>query len=324
MKDPLVTVILPTYNQAPSLEAALRSALDQTHRNIEVILVDNGSSDGSAALIDRYMSDGRLRVHRYAENGPPTQRWQRAVDEARGEYVSFLFGDDIYLPEKTETQLRAFAGLDEAFGVVYGPHITLHEATGERRVSRGRGPSGWVAADFIMHYHSASLSSIAPLVRTSALRRVPFHTDLFLEGIENILLRLSLIVRFQYLGEPLAIAREHPGNNAKSVARNTRLTLTLLDRLAADPALPTALRPAVVTAKCVALQRLGWMQLRAGADARAARAAILEAIAIDPRYAVHPRTLIGLVLSFAPARLRSMLNRIASLALASRPKYSIP
>ncbi|MSO96196.1 MAG: glycosyltransferase [Thermoleophilia bacterium] len=305
---PLVSIVLGTYNQAPYLGAAIDSALGQTHPKIEVILVDNGSTDGTADVLARYAGVPNLRIQRHARNGAVTKALNEALDDAQGEFVSFLFGDDYYLAEKTERQLSFFATLSTEHGVVFGPGYRLSERTGERWVPPGRGPSGWVARDLLAHFHSASLVPISPLIRRRCLERYRFHEDIFLEGTESLLLRLALSYQFGYLPEPLVVMREHAGNHGKAYRRNTEYNLVLLDKLAREEAFPADLRGVVTTVKAQSLRSLGWTTARLTSDGAAARAAFLAAARMQKRQALHWRTLAGVLLSLVPGRLRGLLN----------------
>lgn len=98
----LVSVIIPTYNRATTLLDAVESALRQTYRNIEVIVVDDGSSDGTEHVL-RDFGD-RISVIRQANAGPSAAR-NRGVAESNGEIVAFLDSDDHWMPDKIERQV---------------------------------------------------------------------------------------------------------------------------------------------------------------------------------------------------------------------------
>lgn len=100
--DPLVSIIVPVFNAEKYLEQCLDSALGQTLREIEVICVNDGSTDSSPAILERYAAqDSRLRVI-HQENAGISAARNAAMEEARGEYVAFLDADDFYLPELCE------------------------------------------------------------------------------------------------------------------------------------------------------------------------------------------------------------------------------
>lgn len=101
---PLVSVIVPTYNRRALVEGAIRGILEQTHRDFELILVDDGSTDGSLEFIEETFDDPRIRVFR-KENGGSASARNFGVAQARGRYVAYLDSDDRWLPHFLESQL---------------------------------------------------------------------------------------------------------------------------------------------------------------------------------------------------------------------------
>lgn len=107
MSEPKISVILPVYNVAPYLEESMNSLLSQTFADFECILVDDGSTDASGAICDRYAAqDPRVRmVHR--ENGGLSAARNSGLDIARGKYISFVDSDDLLHPQFLEILYRA-------------------------------------------------------------------------------------------------------------------------------------------------------------------------------------------------------------------------
>ena len=102
---PLVSVIIPVHNGTTVLSDALTSVRQQTCQNFEVIVVDDGSSDGSHALAQKFADeDSRIKVLRQPNSGVSMAR-NAAIAHARGELIAFLDADDVWLPEKLAAQL---------------------------------------------------------------------------------------------------------------------------------------------------------------------------------------------------------------------------
>ncbi|WFU37357.1 glycosyltransferase [Bradyrhizobium sp. CB82] len=115
LSDILVSIIIPTYNRYHLLAGAISSALKQTHRRIEIIVVDDGSTDDACSLetiVARHAS--HIRLLRQANSGPAAAR-NRGWMAARGKYVAFLDSDDLFLPHKIESQLRFMEATCAAF-----------------------------------------------------------------------------------------------------------------------------------------------------------------------------------------------------------------
>ena len=93
-KNPLISVIVPVYNRQAYLDKCIKSILNQTYKNLELILVDDGSSDDSPAICDRYaMQDSRVKVI-HKENGGVSSSRNIGVHIATGEYIGFVDSDD--------------------------------------------------------------------------------------------------------------------------------------------------------------------------------------------------------------------------------------
>ena len=98
-EDPLITVIIPIYNIMDCLERCVSSVCAQTYRNLEILLVDDGSTDGTGALCDRLAErDGRIRVF-HKENGGSSSARNLGLQKARGEYLGFVDSDDFIEPD---------------------------------------------------------------------------------------------------------------------------------------------------------------------------------------------------------------------------------
>lgn len=115
--DPLVSVVIPLYNRKNTILEAVDSALHQTYENIEIIIVDDGSTDGPEPVLE-HINDPRVRVVRQANAGACTAR-NHGIDVARGQYVALLDSDDSFLKNHVSESVTALNGLSE-LTVVYG------------------------------------------------------------------------------------------------------------------------------------------------------------------------------------------------------------
>jgi len=111
MQAPRVSAVITTYNRAHLLQRAIESVLTQDYPNLELIVVDDGSSDGTEALVRGYSAHG-VRYLRHGRNrGLPAGR-NTGIDAAEGEYVAFLDDDDTWLPSKIAKQIHAIGSRD--------------------------------------------------------------------------------------------------------------------------------------------------------------------------------------------------------------------
>ena len=117
---PAVSVIVPCFNAEATLRDTLTSVRGQTFRNFDVILVDDGSTDGTAGLLAGWaLADGRFRVVTLPNGGPSRARNHAALDIARGRYIAFLDSDDIW-PSNKLAQVVKVMDADPTLGAVYG------------------------------------------------------------------------------------------------------------------------------------------------------------------------------------------------------------
>ena len=109
---PLVSICIPTYNGADHLDACLQSALAQSVTDLEIVVVDDASTDASPEVARRHaLTDERVRVHCNEARLGLAGNWNRSVDLAQGQWIKFLFQDDVLEPDACE-QLLAAAGPD--------------------------------------------------------------------------------------------------------------------------------------------------------------------------------------------------------------------
>lgn len=103
MNEKKVTVIIPFYNEVDWLYDAVQSVFNQTYKNFEIIVVNDGSSEN----MDQFLSDyGNRIIYKYKENGGPASARNLALKIATGDYVAFLDSDDVWLPTKTQKQIE--------------------------------------------------------------------------------------------------------------------------------------------------------------------------------------------------------------------------
>lgn len=124
---PLVSVIMPAYNAERFIAEAIDSVLNQTVKNIELIVVDDCSSDGTCRIVEEYtQKDSRVKLLRNEHNLQVAQTRNRGLEICRGEYVALLDSDDLWYPTKLEKQINA-AGIENA-DIVYCSYAIVDEA----------------------------------------------------------------------------------------------------------------------------------------------------------------------------------------------------
>jgi glycosyltransferase involved in cell wall biosynthesis len=124
----LVSVVIPAYNGAATINETLRSVRSQTHTNLEIIVVDDGSTDATGVIAARHSAlDPRLRIVRQANAGVAAARnhgWRTAASGL----IAFVDADDLWSPDKIERQLTALRAMPEA-GLVYSGYVIIDAAS---------------------------------------------------------------------------------------------------------------------------------------------------------------------------------------------------
>ncbi|MEW6571398.1 MAG: glycosyltransferase, partial [Nitrospirota bacterium] len=126
---PLVSIVIPTYNQADYLREALNSLIVQTYSDWEAIVVNDGSTDCTIEVMEEYANKD-LRVKAFSKpNGGITSALNFGLDKAEGDFFCWLSSDDLFYPKKLELQIKAFQTLDDNYALVYGSFDLLQEET---------------------------------------------------------------------------------------------------------------------------------------------------------------------------------------------------
>ena len=209
---PLISAAIITHNRARYLEEAIRSVLGQTCRDVELIVVDDGSTDGTDKLVAPYLD--RIRYVRQEHGGKAAAR-NAAVRLAQSDLIAFCDSDDVWYPDRLERQLAALEQHPEV-GMVHG-HVTVIDSNGvELPDSTASGRAVFGAA----HRNGASYASYASECRclssTILVRREVFDTVGFYDPelpIEDYDFYLRLLLDYELLfldSEPLAKYRSHP------------------------------------------------------------------------------------------------------------------
>ncbi|MBE5883546.1 MAG: glycosyltransferase family 2 protein [Lachnospiraceae bacterium] len=131
----LVSIIVPVYNVEKYIVETMDCVRRQTHTDWELLLVEDGSPDASAAVIEAYIretGDGRIRLIRQPANMGAAQARNRGLKEAQGRYIAYLDADDLWVPEKLERELAFMQEKDAAFA------FTGYEFADENGVGTGR------------------------------------------------------------------------------------------------------------------------------------------------------------------------------------------
>lgn len=132
---PLISVLMPAYNSEKYIAESIQSILNQTFSDFELCIIDDGSTDGTAAIINQF-NDPRIVKIQHTQNCGIVATRNELIELARGKYIAYLDGDDVAFPCRLAKQYN-FLEADFA-DICSGAHQTFNEETGERRNSKER------------------------------------------------------------------------------------------------------------------------------------------------------------------------------------------
>ena len=231
LEGPLISVVVPTYNRADLLEEAIQSVLQQEYANWELLVVDDGSTDDTGEVLDRYGSEDRIRTFRQPNSGQAVARNQ-GIRNARGEFVAFLDSDNRWLPHKLRAQAEYLAEHDE-IDVLYGDIETI-DMSGNlvAGLSSRERFSGEVWRELLVDNFVNFNTSV---VRTAKLREVGGLDETVRRADDyDLWLRLSTRARFQYLPGVVAQYRVAGARISDNVAGRFESNMAAVERFLAD------------------------------------------------------------------------------------------
>ncbi|KKP77930.1 MAG: Glycosyl transferase family 2 [candidate division WS6 bacterium GW2011_GWF1_35_23] len=196
MKNPRISVIIPAYNRAHTLDRAVQSVINQTYTNWELIIVDDASTDDTENLVKKYI-DEKIKYYRNSVNKQKSYSRNRGVKVSVGEYVAFLDSDDEWLPEKLERQISSLE--DKYVGCFTGAYKVL----GEKKIARHPVIKESLLLDILKNRISISMGSTC-LVKKDIFERVGgFREEMTVNEDLELAIRLCSGNSFTLISEPL-------------------------------------------------------------------------------------------------------------------------
>lgn len=208
---PRVSVILPTRNRADLLPRATSSVLGQTFQELELIVVDDASTDHTREVLAGLAeADPRVRTVHLPEPGGAAAARNRGIEQARGELVAFLDDDDEWLPSKTELQVAVLERTGPEVGAVYSPYYHVRTA-GEERLLGMVDVSGGRARRALFQSNFITMPSL--MVRRGVVDAVG-GLDERLPRLQDwdLWVRLAAVTELAFVPEPLVRIHSTPGS----------------------------------------------------------------------------------------------------------------
>ncbi len=205
--EPFISVVIPSYNRSEFIDRAVRSVLSQTFENLEVLVVDDGSTDDTLLTLQQLQwKNSRLKVIQHKSNLGAQAARNTGIRASRAPYVAFLDSDDEWLPDKLEKQIALLHFSNDGAGVVYTGFTKVYEDNRPVAVQipRSRGDI----------YKIALREWIAGMNTLVVRKDILYQAGLMDERIRSyqewdLCIRLAKVSRFDFINEPLAVYNIH-------------------------------------------------------------------------------------------------------------------
>jgi glycosyltransferase involved in cell wall biosynthesis len=204
-----VSVILPCYNGTRWLSRAIESVLSQMYENFELVIVDDGSTDSSSAIITPYLSDNRVR-YVYHNHGGFSAALNKGIAESNGDLIGFIGQDDLWTPNKLLFQIeyiKKHPGID----LVHSDYYVINSEERILRVVRGNSFKNYSKEQIIMHlFLNNSIGFETVLINRNCFNKI----GVFDEGMagfsdHEMWLRVAGFFKIGYVDKPLVKKRQH-------------------------------------------------------------------------------------------------------------------
>ena len=246
----LVSVIIPTYNRSKTIERAVNSVLAQTWKELEIIVVDDGSTDRTDEILRAY--GNKIRFIRQQNGGASAAR-NTGIRAATGEIISFLDSDDEWLPEKTERQVKLLQRTESSGVVCCICNARMLFSSGTvtsfqtSRLFPQQSEGVWSNPGQVLLDRFLLFNQVAAVWRKTLDHSGYFREDLRIMEDYDLALRLALIGPWAFIADPLMIWHEDAGSGLSrnigqlEICRRTEQILNDLSRSAQfGPLMPRA------------------------------------------------------------------------------------
>jgi glycosyltransferase involved in cell wall biosynthesis len=298
---PTVSVLVASYNFGRYVAAALESVRLQTFGDFEAIVVDDGSTDESLAVIGQFLDDDRFRLVRQRHGGQARAK-NRGLQEARGQFIAFLDADDYWLPHKLERQLQHFS--DPQIGVVFSRR-TLIDADGRPTCAPVDALPSGIVVDEMFRQNFICFSSA--MLRSEVVDHIGWFDERLDLAIDyDFWLRAAQNYAFACVDEPLAAYRVGHANLSRRQLDRLNIAQFIMRRFCRRYGGDEILDPRAITrAECETLTHLS--VISRGYSRTTAIGWALRALRVNP---ISGQAWRGLVAAMAPEFVRRTVRRL--------------
>jgi teichuronic acid biosynthesis glycosyltransferase TuaG len=235
MTPSLVSVVIPLFNAQDYIAATIESVLKQSYQSIELIVVDDSSTDDSPSVVRGFGSAVR---YLHQENAGPAAARNRGIAAANGEYIAFLDADDEWLPNKVETQVNLLEESGADLGLVHSESLNIVEGqTKPKRTAKVLPAYMSPEAAFCRLFSGNFITTSTVMCRRGVFTELgSFDESMAYFSVEDYDMWLRILCQYgaAYVEEPLISYRVHAGGISKNINRSYENERNVLDKWYAE------------------------------------------------------------------------------------------
>lgn len=226
--EPLVSVIIATYNQEAIVHETIESVLNQTYKNLEIIISDDASTDKTQYILKKYSNfDPRIKLFLHSKNQGITANYNFATAQSTGEFIAFFSGDDIMFPEKIKKQMELMQSNHEISFCHHAVRILEAETGNITKTVTAAYPNNETTIHHILRQLGIP-GSMTILCRRSVINSPAFHENIKTASDWFQMIEMSMKGKVKFMPEVLCLYRKNSDYNNKNTEKyETDFTQTI-------------------------------------------------------------------------------------------------
>ncbi|WP_075883330.1 glycosyltransferase [Candidatus Protochlamydia sp. W-9] len=226
--SPLVSILIPVFNQVPFIFESLNSVLQQTYSNFEVLIVDDGSTDGTASICQEFCQKDSRFQYLYQTNKGPSAARNRGIAASHGEYLCLLDGDDRMDLQRIAVQLKVLTE-NPTLDIVYTALLLIDSNGSTIGEMHGQeiNPENFLAT---LLFRNVIPGPSTIMAKRECLTSHPYHEHFVHAEDYELMIRLAHFYRFQYINLPLTYYRRHLNNLSNHLKAHRQAELKVIQQ----------------------------------------------------------------------------------------------
>ncbi len=290
----LVSVIIPTYNRSNYLPEAIESVLNQTYRNFEIIVVDDGSTDCTRDVVKRYEEKVR---YVYQKNSGLPSALNTGIKNSKGRYLAFLDDDDLWKDEMLKRTVEMMENAGKEVGVVYVDYRYFRDSDRNKLINKGMKMYSGDVFEKLLQNNFIPVNTV--LIKKECIEKVGcFDEALPAYRDWELLLRIAFAgFKFKFINEPLALIRVHNTNMSSQLLRMKKGGVKTVEKFESMVANDSPKKYVIKKALAKRHLSLGWYLTLHGYR-REGKEEIRNAVPMDAKQVIQKQ--IAYLLTFIP------------------------